>query len=186
MLSSTPWGEPQTRREIAPGICFYSTARHGGYHLLPDRFETFRQFFPHYVLWAGDPWFEEDCDAALVTLTFAAEFSDQNVFFAEQSIRACVKRERTADAPWLRVWTTITHNETLAAVLQRADKFRLEHADDWQVGCAGTNDKGGWDVHLTRLKDGADRWRHFPDYPEKPFYSSAELFNSETVSATSS
>ena len=56
MLSSTPWGEPQTRREIAPGICFYSTARHGGYHLSPDRFETFRQFFPDYVLWAGDPW----------------------------------------------------------------------------------------------------------------------------------
>jgi hypothetical protein len=186
MLSSTPWGQPQTSREIAPGICFYSTARHGGYHLSPDRFETFRQFFPDYVLWAGDPWFEEDCDAALVTLTFAAEFSDQNVFFAEQSIRACVRRERTADTPWLRVWTTITHNETLAAVLQRADKFRLEHADDWQVGCAGTNDEGGWDVHLTRLRDGADRWRHFPDYPEKPFYSSAELFNSETASATSS
>lgn len=56
MLSSTPWGQPQTMREIAPGISFYSTAGHGEYHLSPDRFETFRQFFPDYVLWAGDPW----------------------------------------------------------------------------------------------------------------------------------
>ena len=128
-------------REIAPGISFYSTAAHGGYHLSSDRFETFRQFFPDYVLWAGDPWFEEDCDAALVTITFAAEFSDQSVFFAEQSIRGCLKREQTTDTPWLRVWTTITHNETLAAVLQHANKFRLDHADEWPVGCAGTNDK---------------------------------------------
>ena len=116
LLTSTPWGKPQTSREIAGGICFYSTARHGGYHLSADRFDTFRQFFPDYVLWAGDSWFEEDCDAALVTLRFAAEFFDQDVFFAEQSIRACLQRERASDGPWLRFWTTITHNETLARV----------------------------------------------------------------------
>jgi len=176
MAISTPWGPPQTSREIAPGICFYSTASHGGYHLSPDRFATFRQFFPDYKLWAGDPWFEEDCDAALVTISFAEEFSDQNVFFAEQSIRACVRREGASDGPWLRVWMTITQNETLAAVLQRADKFRLEHGEHWQVGCAGTNNIGGWHVHLKRLKDGAKHWKHFPQYPDKQFYSSTEVF----------
>jgi hypothetical protein len=176
LLTSTPWGEPQTSHEIAAGIVFYSTARHGGYHLSPERFDTFRQFFPEYVLWAGDPWFEEDCDAALVTLTFAAEFSNEHVFFAEQSVRACVHRERASDGPWLRVWTTITHNQTLTGVLRRADKFRLDHADDWQVGSAGTNDQDGWDVHLTRLKDGAEHWKHFPQYPDKQFYSSTEVF----------
>jgi hypothetical protein len=81
-----------------------------------------------------------------------------------------------SDGPWLRVWITITQNETLAAVLQRANKFRLEHDEDWQVGCAGTNDIGGWDVHLTRLKDGAKHWKHFSDYPDKQFYSSTEVF----------
>jgi len=176
MAISTPWGPSQTSREIAPGICFYSTARHGGYHLSPDRLATFRQYFPDYKLWAGDPWFEEDCDAALVTISFPEEFSDQSVFFAEQSIRACVRREAASDGPWLRVWITITQNETLSAVLQRADKFRLEHPEDWQVGCAGTNQQGGWDVHLTRLKDGAEQWKQFPDYPDKQFYSSTEVF----------
>lgn len=86
MATSTPWGPSQTSREVAPGICFYSTARHGGYHLSLDRFDIFRQCFPDYKLWAGDQWFEEDCDAALVTITFAEAYSDESVFFAEQSI----------------------------------------------------------------------------------------------------
>jgi len=176
LLSSTPWGAPQTKREIAPGICFYSTASHGGYHLSLDRFATFRQCFPDYKLWADDPWFEEDCDAALVTITFAEEFSDQDVFFAEQSIRACVRYEKGSDGLWLRVWTTITHNETFAPALQRAAKLRLDHAEDWQVGSAGTNHLGGWNVHLTRLKDEAEHWKHFPNYPEKTFYSTTEVF----------
>ena len=34
MLSSTPWGQPQTRREVAPGISFYSTAGHGGFYFV--------------------------------------------------------------------------------------------------------------------------------------------------------
>ncbi len=176
MPTSTPWGPSQTSREIAPGIWFYSTASHGGYHLSLDRFATFRQFFPDYRLFAGDPWFEEDCDAALVTITFAEDFSDQDVLFAEQGIRACVQYEKGSEGPWLRVWTTITNNHAFAPALQRAANFRLDHADDWQVGSAGTNHLGGWDVHLTRLKDGARHWKHFPDYPDKPFYSTTEVF----------
>ena len=132
MPTSTPWGPPQTTREIAPGICFYSTASHGGYHLSLDRFATFRQFFPDYKLWAGDPWFEEDCDAALVTITFAQEFSDQAVFFAEQSIRACVQNEKSSNGKWHQVWANITNNKTFDSVLQRAADFRCEHAEDWQ------------------------------------------------------
>jgi hypothetical protein len=172
----TPWGAPQTTDEVAPGICFYSTASHGGYHLSPDRFATFRQFFPDFKLFAGDPWFEEDCDAALVPITFAAEFSNQDVFFAEQSIRAIAGYQQASDGPWVRVWTAITDNQTLAPALQRAAQFRLDHAEDWQVGSAGTNHLGGWDVHLTRLKDGAEHWKHFPEYPDKPFYSTTEVF----------
>ena len=176
MAVSTPWGPSQTSHEIAPGICFYSTASHGGYHLSSDRFATFRERFPDYKLWAGDPWFEEDCDAALVMITFAEEFSDQDVFFGEQSIRACAQYEKRSDGPWQRVWTAITHNEIFGPALERAAKFRCDHAEDWQVGSLGTNQLGGWDVHLTRLKDGAEHWKHFPEYPDKTFYSSAEVF----------
>ena len=175
MATSTPWGPSQTSREVAPGICFYSTARHGGYHLSLDRFDIFRQCFPDYKLWAGDQWFEEDCDAALVTITFAEAYSDESVFFAEQSIRACVRNEKTSDGQWHQVWITITDNERFGAVLQRAADFRRDHAEDWQVGSAGTNG-GAWEVLLTRLKDGAQHWKTFPHYPDKPFYSSTEVF----------
>jgi hypothetical protein len=175
MATSTPWGPSQMSREVAPGICFYSTASHGGYYLSPDRFTTFRQCFPDYKLWAGDPWFEEDCDAALVTITFADEYSDQSVFFAEQSIRACVRNEKPADGQWHQVLTTITDNERFAVALHRAAEFRRAHAEDWQVGSAGTNG-GTWEVLLTRLKDGAQHWKTFPDYPDKSFYSSTEVF----------
>src|SRR5215213_1794060 len=112
MPTSTPWGPSQTSHEIAPGICFYSTASHGGYHLSLDRFDTFRQFFPDFTLWAGDRWFEEDCDSALVTITFAQDFSDQAVFFAEQSIRACVQNDKTSNGKWHQVWANITNNKT--------------------------------------------------------------------------
>lgn len=176
MPTSTPWGPSQTTREIAPGICFYSTASHGGYRLSLERFATFRQCFPDYKLWAGDPWFEEDCDAALVPITFEEEFSDQSVFFAEQSIRACVQNEKTSDGQWHHVWAIITNNKTFCSALQRAADFRNEHAEDWQVGSAGTNG-GAWEVLLTRLKDGAQHWKLFPDYPDKPFYSSTEVFS---------
>ena len=53
MLDFTPWGQPDTRCEVASGIWFYSTPRHGGYYLAPDRFNTFRQFFPDFKLFAG-------------------------------------------------------------------------------------------------------------------------------------
>lgn len=175
MTISTPWGPSQTSREIAPGICFHSTARHGGYYLSLDRFAIFRQCFPDYKLWAGDQWFEEDCDAALVTITFAEEYSDESVFFAEQSIRAGVQNEKRSDGQWHQVWITITHNERFGATLQRAADFRRDHAEDWQVGSAGTNGDG-WEVLLTRLKDGSQHWKHFPNYPDKRFYSSTEVF----------
>jgi len=176
MATSTPWGPSQTSRELAPGICFYSTVSHGGYYLSPDRFAIFRHCFPNYKLWAGDPWFEEDCDAALVTITFAKEYSDQSVFFAEQSIRACVENEKSSDGHWHQVWTIITNRESFGPARQRAAEFRRHHAEDWQVGSAGTNGSV-WEVLLTRLKDGAQRWNTFPEYPEKSFYSSTELLD---------
>lgn len=36
-VKQTPWGPAQTADVIAPGIVFYTTASHGGYHLSPER-----------------------------------------------------------------------------------------------------------------------------------------------------
>jgi hypothetical protein len=37
--------------------------------------KAFRSKFPTANLWAGAPWFEEDCDAALVVAAFPDLFS---------------------------------------------------------------------------------------------------------------
>lgn len=79
MTTSTPWGESQTEQEIAPGITFYSTASHGGYHLTDERVaempKALRDFVPFGGPQAGPGrWFEEDCDWAVVALAFPQHF----------------------------------------------------------------------------------------------------------------
>ena len=53
---------------IAPGIMEYGTPSHGGIHVSATRLaqmpESWRESF------AGDGWYEEDCDWALVALAF--------------------------------------------------------------------------------------------------------------------
>jgi hypothetical protein len=75
---NTPWGVSQGAPEVlAPGIVSYSTASHGGIWLDPEHLEKVP------AAWRGarfsgsqtSPWFEEDCDWALVALTFPEAFS---------------------------------------------------------------------------------------------------------------
>jgi hypothetical protein len=77
-LPETPWGPAQTSEVIAPGIVFYSTASHGGFHLSAEqnsrvplklRQSTFLQL-------GMKGWYEEDCDAAIVLATFP-EYADR-------------------------------------------------------------------------------------------------------------
>src|SRR5207248_2595464 len=72
MSTSTPWGLSQTTTRHAPGITFYSTASHGGFHLSAGRLA---QVHPAMRELSGYPagWFEEDCDWAVVGLHFPAE-----------------------------------------------------------------------------------------------------------------
>ena len=70
----TPWGPSQDARVVAPGITFHSTASHGGYHLSPERYAQMPEGFKE--TFAGGPWYEEDCDAAMVILVFEDELGD--------------------------------------------------------------------------------------------------------------
>lgn len=76
-VKQTPWGPAQTADEIAPGIIFYSTASHGGYHLslwrnadvpLAVRKKTFCKL-------GMKGWYEEDCDARIVESVFSECFA---------------------------------------------------------------------------------------------------------------
>lgn len=80
---STPWGQPDHVDHVAPGIDFYSTPSHGGYHLDLERQAHVKRTLPTFRPFAGAPWYEEDCDAAVVVLMFPEAFPGRRESAAE-------------------------------------------------------------------------------------------------------
>ena len=78
-LKRTPWGDPQSSLELAEGIIFYSTARHGGIHLDRTRRNAMPPALRALETFAGGPWYEEDCDWAIVALAFPDAFKPADV-----------------------------------------------------------------------------------------------------------
>ncbi|EKY4113613.1 DUF7007 domain-containing protein [Pseudomonas aeruginosa] len=66
---SSPWGEIQQARVVAPGITRVTTAGHGGYRLGRERIERMRQ-----MIGFTQEWYEEDEEAALVEAAFPDAF----------------------------------------------------------------------------------------------------------------
>lgn len=87
MSRETPWGPAQDARQIAPGIIVYSTAGHGGIHLSAERMAFLPGPIRAFRTWAGLGWFEEDCDASLVILSFPDLFPARQVASAVQQVR---------------------------------------------------------------------------------------------------
>lgn len=73
---STPWGIADSMKIIAPGITWYSTPSHGGYHLSDERIKAMPPALRDFKPWAGEGWYEEDCDWCVVVLAFPEYFSD--------------------------------------------------------------------------------------------------------------
>lgn len=87
--STSPWGKVQHLSILAPGIVSVSTASHGGIWLSPDRE---RRIPPagHAIArqYAPAQWYEEDCDACIVAVCFAAELSPEFVAHAREHVAA--------------------------------------------------------------------------------------------------
>jgi len=88
MATTTPWGKSQDTETIAQGIVFHSTPSHGGYKLNPARMQEFRIQFPEFQTYAGGPWFEEDCDAAMIPVAFPDCFPAEQVAMARDRVRS--------------------------------------------------------------------------------------------------
>jgi hypothetical protein len=71
-LPETPWGAAQTSEVIAPGITFYSTASHGGFHLSDERNACvpLRLRQSTFLQLGMKGWYEEDCDASIILAPF--------------------------------------------------------------------------------------------------------------------
>jgi len=82
----TPWGQADHVRRLPHGIIAVSTPSHGGYYVPP---ETRRQMHPLALnTWAGPGWYEEDCDWALVALSFPDLFPPAAIENAKWTIES--------------------------------------------------------------------------------------------------
>jgi hypothetical protein len=74
-FSSTPWGQVQHQKQLAPGIVMVSTAGHGGIWLSPER----QAQLPAWALEISNSygpkpmWWEEDCESMVVLYVFFEE-----------------------------------------------------------------------------------------------------------------
>lgn len=82
MSASTPWGGSQMAVIYAEGVVAHSTAGHGGFHLSADRYAKI-----HPLLRKDSPWFEEDCEWAIVAITFPDLFTGYERSLAEKTFR---------------------------------------------------------------------------------------------------
>ena len=186
----TPWGTPDYSREIATGLILFSTPGHGGFWLSLRREQARRDRFPEFVPFAGSPWYEEDCDAAVVVLCFPEHFDDQGVMGAVRSVRSMTgykqhpQMHRPGNRITARSWDCV--NEWLEGMTAEAASVRLRASDRqeavsglWERGSMWTATKGHyprgtWGVQFRRGRDGACRTEYM-DYPEERYYTDVDL-----------
>lgn len=87
LFGRTPWGPANETSKIAEGIISVSTSSHGGIHLDRKRQAKVTRMIPDFKPFAGAPWYEEDCDWAVVAVVFPEHFDGASVQGACKTIR---------------------------------------------------------------------------------------------------
>ncbi|MBX5166809.1 MULTISPECIES: DUF7007 domain-containing protein [unclassified Rhizobium] len=123
MSASTPWGGSQMAVIYADGIVAHNTAGHGGLHLSAARNAKI-----HPLLRKDTPWYEEDCEWAIVALSFPELFTAYERSLAEKTIRNT----------WPDVWEAIYGCELTEGESWSKDRraFDQRHAEDYIVTSA--------------------------------------------------
>lgn len=182
----TPWGESQHVDLVAPGITSVSTAGHGGYKLDPVRMSAVFARFPHFRTFAGGPWFEEDCDWAIVALTFPEHFSVEALRGAIKTVEITCKIKESGqtypvkDTGWDSVAKWLKDDPEGQRIRCMVAYWEIQNKELWERGSMGTTshlrypEGASWRVHFHRIKDDAKRVVCM-EYPEKAFYTTEEL-----------
>ena len=79
----SPWGRIDSDNVIADGIVFVNTPSHGGMWISQSRRDAMPEPFRSPETFAGGNWFEEDCDATRVVLSFPDLFKPEQVSWAK-------------------------------------------------------------------------------------------------------
>ena len=125
---STPWGQAQHGETYGPGVTAYSTASHGGFHVIP---ETNRSV--PAALRAANGWYEEDAGWAAVAFTFGHLFTALERESARKTLR-----NSEPDAYEQLYATTLKPGESW---LKDQRAFLTDHAADWIVHAATQSDE---------------------------------------------
>ena len=82
---TSPWGQVQYQENFE-GVCFVSTASHGGFKVMPSQNKLIPESFRN-----NDGWYEEDCEQAIVVFFLTPVLNDDKndpVKFDEAKQRA--------------------------------------------------------------------------------------------------
>ena len=92
---SSPWGIVQDVEVIAEGIVYVSTASHGGIWVASELLHRIKKEMQDYAAyWSGSSqWFEEDCAAQCVVVSFPEYFGAEQVESAWRVINRYVLPE---------------------------------------------------------------------------------------------
>jgi hypothetical protein len=123
MTASTPWGGSQLVMIYAEGIVSHSTSGHGGLHLSFDR-----NLLVDACVRSAGGWYEEDCEWAIVALTFPDIFTGYE--------RRCA--EEIAKNTYPTFWEKLRGRRLEPGESRSKDRatFERDHADDWVVSSA--------------------------------------------------
>lgn len=164
----TPWGRSDSEHKVADGITFYGTPSHGGYHLSMKRWNELVSMFPRFRSFTGAQWLEEDCDASMPALVWPDLFTPQNIY---NSMRSAQSR---SDKCITWEWKQSAHGQKVQKI---AAEYQATIAEQWEIGsmgsCGSEYPDSAWGVSLSR--NGQRKAVIFKDYPEKQFYTDAEL-----------
>lgn len=171
-ITYSPWGTPQHQTEIAPGIIAVSTASHGGIYLEEGRALALQSAMPEFKPWAGWPWLEEDCDAAV-----AAVFWPE--FFEPYAVRCAVISVKCGSSAAPKQWLA---SEYGMRARQVAKQWEAQHYGEWEA-CGGCSHKDGWISWMQQVGTDKHCERFFADYPRKHVFTQAEI-DAQTKPAT--
>lgn len=134
----TPWGRWQDKRIYAGGeIAWVSTASHGGFWVSPKRFSEMPENL-RVKTYAGEGWFEEDCDWCLVHLSFPDVFNDPYALFqALQTFRGWQKERIPA----------FEASEAGKRIIAQCDEYLRVNGHLFQPSSSGSGSQRGrsWD-----------------------------------------
>lgn len=95
---NSPWGVVQDEEIIADGIVYVSTASHGGIWVAKELLGRIQwQMLDYAAYWSGSSqWFEEDCAAQCVVVSFPEYFPAEQVESAWRIVKRYVLPEAVA------------------------------------------------------------------------------------------